>query len=298
MASLNSRFAGLGPALFTDFDEYAMYELRGLDVGGANFIYPPVALAHLSKGHGGRERLDAVPPAKLRAYPLIVTRRNPSANRPPSAYSLIWQGTYYQVWRRQTGAPTAIVHSELTGGPGARCRRIQRAAQIARSRGAQLVAATAPELVRISVPGARHPASWTHTLVGLVMKGPGRLRTTFETPRGGPWDIWVEGQIMRPVHISVDGRPIGSIGGQLGGNSLNPDIMSPLSVRLAAGRHLLSLTHGGATLAPGDGGWAVLARIFLTPSGAGALQSLRTVPAASWRSLCGQRLNWIEVVRA
>src|ERR1019366_188632 len=34
LASINSRFAGRGPTLFTDFDEYALYELRNLDIGG------------------------------------------------------------------------------------------------------------------------------------------------------------------------------------------------------------------------------------------------------------------------
>ena len=46
LARLNSRFAGAGPALFTDFDEYSLYVLRDLDVGGPDFVYPPA---------GGRE---------------------------------------------------------------------------------------------------------------------------------------------------------------------------------------------------------------------------------------------------
>ena len=45
LASLDSRFAGSGPTLFTDFDEYSLYELRDLDVGGPDFVYPPPALA-------------------------------------------------------------------------------------------------------------------------------------------------------------------------------------------------------------------------------------------------------------
>src|SRR4029077_760896 len=35
LASLNGRFAGRGPTLFTDFDEYSLYQLRDLGVGGA-----------------------------------------------------------------------------------------------------------------------------------------------------------------------------------------------------------------------------------------------------------------------
>jgi hypothetical protein len=297
LASLNARFAGRGPTLFTDFDEYALYELRDLDVGGVDFSYPPVALKGVAKGHGGAVDLDRVPPADLRAYPLIITRRDPAASRPPSAYSLIWQGTYYQVWARRPGAPAAIAHVGLSGASPVKCSRVQRLAQIARSHGAQLVAASPPDLVRISVRRAHHPASWTRGLVGLVMKRPGRLWATFKVPHAGVWDLWLQGEIMRALRVSVDGQPLGSIGGQLGGNSLNPDTMAPLRAQLSAGRHLLSITRGGPSLAPGDGGSAVLARIFLTPAGAAGQETLRVEPAAHWRSLCGHAYDWIEVVR-
>ena len=40
LSRIDSRFAGRGPALFTDYDEYALYSLRDLDVGGPDFMYP------------------------------------------------------------------------------------------------------------------------------------------------------------------------------------------------------------------------------------------------------------------
>jgi hypothetical protein len=296
LASLNSRFAGMGPTLFADFDEYAMYELRDLDVGGPDFIYPPVALTGVAAGHGAAIDLNRAPPADLRAYPLIVTRRDPAAGRPPAAYSLVWQGTYYEVWRRRAGAPAAIVHVGLSGATPVQCSRVQRLALLARSRGAQLLAASPPELVDISATGTRHPVRWTPASVGLVMKGPGRLQTTFAVPHAGTWELWLQGEVMRALKVSVDGHVLGSVGGQLGGNSLNPDTMAPLARRLAAGRHRLSITRGAAGLAPGDGGWAFLYRIFLTPAGAGSGETIRTIPAADWRSLCGHAFDWIEVV--
>ncbi len=105
LGSLDSRFAGDGPAIFTGFDEYALYQLRDLDVGGPDFRFPPVDLAGVSMGHGHSVDLERAPPDDLAAYPLIITQRNPLAPRPPSAYSLIWQGAYYQVWRRRPHAP-------------------------------------------------------------------------------------------------------------------------------------------------------------------------------------------------
>ena len=104
LASINKRFAGHGPTLFTDFDEYSLYELRDMDVGGPDFVYPPPALASAAGGYGDPVDLNKIAPAAFASYPLIVTRRDPTAARPPPAYRLLWQGVYYQVWGRAQGA--------------------------------------------------------------------------------------------------------------------------------------------------------------------------------------------------
>ncbi|MGA2454407.1 MAG: hypothetical protein ABSG93_12895 [Solirubrobacteraceae bacterium] len=297
LASLDSRFAGRGPTLFTDFDEYSMYELRDLDVGGPDFVYPPPAVASAAGGYGDPVDLNRVAPSALLAYPLIVTRRDPSATRPPAAYRLLWQGSYYQVWGRRAGAPAAAVHVGLSGSPALQCERI---GSLARQAGAgeQLVAAPAPELVRISLARSSHPARWGHERKGLVMSTPGRLSASFTLPASGAWDVWVQGQIMPTVGLSVDGVRIASIAGQLDGNSLVPDTVPPIRVRLAAGAHSVWVTRPGVTLAPGDGGAAVLDAIFLTPAGAAPQGTLRVAAPSRWQSLCGRSYQWVELVRS
>ncbi len=131
----------------------------------------------------------------------------------------------------------------------------------------ELVGAQAPQLVRVSLARAAHPARWGHEREGLVMSTPGSLSASLALPSAGLWDVWVQGEIMPSVSLSVDGRPLASIAGQLDGNSLVPDTVPPIPVRLSAGAHRLSLTRHGFTLAPGDGGQAVLDAIFLTPAG-------------------------------
>jgi hypothetical protein len=298
LASLNSRFAGGGPTLFADFDEYSMYELRDLDIGGPDFVYPPAALAAAARGYGDPVDLDRVTPAALLAYPLIVTRRDPGASRPPSAYTLVWQGAYYQVWKRRPGAPAALLHVALGGSPAAQCARIASLAVQAGRDGAQLIAAQAPALIRISLARAAHPARWGHEREGLVMSTPGRLSASFALPVSGAWDVWVQGQIMPTVQLSVDGTRIASIAGQLDGNSLVPDTVPPIPVQLAAGRHRLSVTRPGFSLAPGDGGSAVLDAIFLTPARTDPQGPLRTAAPSHWRALCGRSYQWVELVRA
>jgi hypothetical protein len=296
LESIDHRFAGRGPTLFTDFDEYSMYVLRDLDVGGPNFIYAPPVFAGTSARYRYPVELDRLPPASLRSYPLIVTRRDPDLARPPASYRLLWQGTYYQVWGRRAAAARSIAVVPLSGSPVAQCARIERVARVAVRHGGSLVAAPSPQLVRIALPRTVHAAGWGRVRHGLQLSTPGRLSATFALPHAGKWDVWLEGQIMPTVSLSVDGRHLASIGGQLGGNSVVLNPMTPVPASLSAGRHRLTLSRGGFTLAPGEGGSAYLYGLYLAPAGTAAQQSLRSVPAAGWRSLCGRSYEWIEAV--
>ncbi len=239
LASINTRFAGQGPTLFDDFDEYALYELRDMDIGGPSFVYPPPALASAG-GHGKPVDLDRIAPSALLGYPLIVARRDPSAVRPPAAYKLLWRGVYYQVWGRA---------------PGARSRR-----------GASTEARGHP-LVRVPLRRAVRPHGWALWRKRIVMNGAGTLSATFSVPHGGLWELWLEGDVMRALTISIDGRTLGRLGGQLDGNSLVANPLTPLRARLGAGRHTLTIARPGADLAPGDGGAATLVGIFLVSEG-------------------------------
>lgn len=296
LAAINSRFAGRGPALFTDFDEYALYELRDLDVGGPDFLDPPKGLLGIDTGHGGKVDVTRGRAAALRVYPLIITRRDPSTIRPPSAYRLIWGGTYYQVWGRRAGAPAAIARYRLTGTRPVACRRVRAIANIATAHAATLVTASPADIVRIDLAAAHRSASWKHVAVWYVMPAPGHLQAGFQITRPGVWDVWLQGEFMPTVNVQVDGDLIGRVGGQVGGDPVVPNTTTPLRVSLTAGRHSLAIIRGGLTLAPGDGGSAILISAFLTPAGAGGQPQLHVTPPAQWRSLCGRRYVWIEAV--
>jgi hypothetical protein len=296
LASLNARFAGRGPTLFTDFDEYSMYELRDLDVGGADFVYPPPAVAGAAGGYGQPVDLEKLAPAALRPYPLILTRVDPSASRPPAAYRLLWQGRYYQVWGRRPSAPAALEHVARSGSPAAQCTTIRRVAQAAgASSGERLVAARAPTIVRVRLGRSLHPSDWGRQRKALVMGHPGTLRAGFTLPTAGTWDVWVQGDIMPTVQVGVDGHRLASLSGQLSGNSLVPDTIPAIPAGLTAGAHTLTLTRTSPGLGPGETGAAVLDAIFLTPAG-GSSPTLRSVPALQWRSLCGGDYQWVELL--
>ncbi len=239
LSSIDKRFAGRGPTLFTDFDEYSLYELRDMDVGGPDFVYPPPALASAARGYGDPVDLNEVAPAALLSYPLIVTRRDPTAVRPPSVYQLLWQGVYYQVWGRAQSA----------------------------SRGRPSGAARLARLVKVPLARTFRPPGWRLSRKGIVMNGAGTLSARFVLPRGGVWELWLKGDVMRTLTVRIDGRKLGTLGGQLDGNSLVVNVLTPLPTRLGAGRHTLTISRPSADLAPGDGGAATLAAIVFVPGG-------------------------------
>jgi hypothetical protein len=111
------------------------------------------------------------------------------------------------------------------------------------------------------------------------------------------YEMWLQGQFMAPVSVAVDGRALASIAGQLAGNSLVPDTATPIAVRLAAGRHRLAVSRAGFSLAPGNGGAAVLDAVLLTPAPTPA-RRLQALPArAAAASLCSTGYRWIELLR-
>ncbi len=242
LASIDRRFARTahgGPTLFTDFDEYSLYVLRDVDVGGPDFVYPPPALAPLAGGYGRPVRLDVATPQQLAPYPLIVTRRDPSAPQPPPSYALAWEGTYYRVWTRRSSTQPTL----------ARGRALER---------------RAAQLVRVPLRRASHPAGWGRQRAGWAMRRAGTLSVGLRVPRAGSWTLWLQGEFMPRVTVALDGRRVASIAGQLAGNSLVPDTAPPIALELAAGAHVLSVTREGFSVAPGNGGSAVLAAAFLT----------------------------------
>jgi hypothetical protein len=295
LASLNGRFAGRGPTLFTDFDEYALYELRDLDVGGPDFLFPPPALEHVARSHGATVDLDRIPPKQFLGYPLVITRVDPLVSRPPAAYRLLFEDHWYEVWGRRRRTPAALVHLPLTGNETVRCHRIAYAAGIATSEGGHLVAAAAPTVFDADLAHAS-PAS-AYVDGGLVLlTNPGGVRLTLRVPRAGGWDLWLQGEVAPAAEILVNGHQIASVADQYSGRSSNPDTIGPLSLHIGAGIQRITLVRAGSVLGPGAVGVARLSRVFVTPASGRVSEPLQTTSPADWRPLCDENLQWIEAV--
>ena len=169
-------------------------------------MYPPPAIAQTE---GQPANLDLISPAALRSYPLIVTRRDPAASRPPAAYRLLYQGAYYEVWGRRPGAPAALAHvapvsattaaaddgDSRDGGRALRsnARRVAGLAQLAKAHGAQLFSASPPR-----DRWDRRRARLASGLGGVSLRAADVTtrppRATFAVPHAGHWDLWLQGR--------------------------------------------------------------------------------------------------------
>ncbi|MHB1538301.1 MAG: carbohydrate-binding protein [Solirubrobacteraceae bacterium] len=299
LAALGRRFSHGGPTLFTDFDEYSLYELRMLEVSGPDFLYAPNWLQAAAAEHGGAVNLQHLPAWRLDGYRLIVTRRDPVIGRPPAAYQLVWHDTYYEVWRRIRGAPAADLVVALGSSSPVHCGMVARVARRARARGAaELIADVRPEIAELPLARASLPRSWRMEGPELQMNDAGHLTIRFHVPHAGRYDLWLRGEVAPTLRLSIDGRRVGSISDAISGNGSSPDPMPPIAVRLAAGSHVLRITRTGLDASAGNGGAAYLENVYLTPVGSGSAQRLIGVAPAAWRRLCGRRLDWIEAVPA
>jgi len=178
---------------------------------------------------------------------------------------LLWSGAYYQVWGRRPHTPAALAHLGLYASRSVDCKRVAQVAGTAKRHHGQLVAAVAPQAVGVDLNWAS-PRS-AYRLGQLSLTANASVRLTFRVPRTGRWDLWLRGEVMPAVAVSVDGRRITKLADQLDGNDFNPDTIGPLRLRLVAGRHRLTFTPAGSILAPGAVGEASLGRIFLTDAG-------------------------------
>ncbi len=129
-------FAGQGPVLWNEFEEYAKYFARSARISVPFEALTPaqVELRKPEYFYGHYFDLDEEVLSFVERYPIIVTRRSPAASRPPANYRLVYQNKYYlrlaqDVQAHGPAAPAraaallALEHGHVPGAPADRRRR-------------------------------------------------------------------------------------------------------------------------------------------------------------------------------
>jgi hypothetical protein len=299
LASIGREFAGQGPTLVPDFDEYGLYLLRGMEINGPGLAYHgPLKLAGgAGSAYGHSYDVDAIDEGDVQLFETIVMRRSPLWSRPPGNYALVRSGAFYEVWRREGPAPK--LHVPLGGvqqpASPAACGVVRRAAVLAQADRGELVAAERPAnaVVNLARAAGSPAATMTTDAEGLPLwlLGVARLTDALSVTSAGRYTLWLAGDVDRPLRVYVDGRLIGAPAGQTGGDE---NVIDVGQLTLAAGSHQVQLVRGAGGIGPGVDSGTAIDGIVAQPVAAAQDRLVRVAPA-QWQSLCGQSLDWLEV---
>ncbi|HEU4393817.1 MAG TPA: hypothetical protein VFR04_09330 [Solirubrobacterales bacterium] len=303
LESIGEEFAGEGPALMTEYQPYgARHFLRDLDAEGASELrarpVPLVAGGELEKGEWGDT--DQIALVSLLTYRTLVLRRSPAQSRPPSAYSLVRRGDYYDVWQRPAKAVGGVVEHLPLGDfedPTAEpeCTEVLHLAALAGPGGA-VAAVERPSPQVVSLAQSAHPESWLPTepdSPDLVPHGPGTALLQVDVKTGGRYGFYLQGSVRNPLTLRVDGTEVGTVEQQL---NESQQFLYFGRLPLRAGRHEVELELADQSLAPGSGGPAEpIGPLVLNPVEA-EYPVVKELPAAQAESFCGHRLDWVEAL--
>jgi hypothetical protein len=317
--------AGRGPTLIGDYEVYAdRHFLRdGAPVEPAEYRSVTLPLrngAILTKSAWAD--LDSFAPATIEPYRSIVIARSPANSRPPSLYSLVWRGRYYELWQRPA-RPTSRLLGHIPYGesntlpycgvaqnrPGAEaslcsanpaatppCAQIERLGVRAAREHAQLVAYQRPQPIVARGDQTRWPAPWAHDSASRTLwpNTPGTAIAQINVYGNQDYKLWLGGSFSRGFEVSLDGRNVGRVKDEL----LSIGGYAPVAdVYLTPGIHVFALTYPHSDLTPGSGDnqQTSLTAISLQPLSRPSATLLTVAPAQA-RSLCGRSLDWVELV--
>ena len=304
LESIGHRFAGQGPTLMTEFDPYgARHFLRRMDTEGTSELrrnYVTLRTGQLAE-KGSSPDVDEITLDAVLHYPSLVVRRSGVASRPPSDYSLVSSGRYYQVWQRAQGPSRILEHLSL----GTRmqpaavpsCSEVLRLGRLAAANDGVLAAVERPQAIVIGSDGSIGApdsfASYGEYRNAIYVPG-SSVDARFDVPSTGSYGVWIGGSFRTRVGVSIDDRLVGSARNVL---QWPGNFVEVADDELAAGPHTLRVTFGKSDLRPGSGGtppWGL--GPFAVAEGTQDRPVTYVEPSRA-QTLCGRSLDWVEALR-
>jgi hypothetical protein len=294
-------FAGRGLVLWNEFEEYAKYFARAAKISVPFEALTPqqVQLRVPSPSfYGHYFDLDEELLSFVEGYPIVVTRRSPSASRPPANYKLVYENAYYLGWERMA-APRVLEHLPLQQqfSPSLQLQCSALGPIVAKApHGSELVVATAPEVSWFEpISDSRRSGGWVPdpNLPGVVeTRTGGHAEGVLDVKHEGTYRLWVQGDFPRPLQVQIDGHTVGSVSGA----NTPGQWLQAATLHLRPGRYhsRVVMVAGHRHFGPGEWWPGTLGAVELqseTP------ERMSTLPLSHWRSLCGREADWVEVVR-
>jgi hypothetical protein len=302
LATIDKRFAGKGPVLVNEFEEYTKHFMRrsrgsdpyeGWSAGRAQLIDTRLPVG------GESWDLDQLRPEFVQRYALIATRRSPVASRPPSNYDRVYSGRFYEVWERHGPAPLRhfpLGNPPLSASDEAPCSVVRQLAQQGDLIGYATARPTTTNITKGPLPPGwyRVPADPLTLDVG---KG-GEVATKVTDPivqsvfARTPVRHWIRGSTFRKSRLVVDGMSL-AIPRQLNGPNQWIEIGTTQARRTV--QPTVVVQRPKRSLRPGDGRHDEIGPVV---SVAEIEPIAMRVPSRNYRRLCKSfALDWIDVVK-
>ena len=306
LESIGKRYAGQGPALMTENEPIGdEYFLRTMDAEA-----PSLLRSHYIdlRAGGAADRgvspdIDEIQLDDILFYRTLVVRRSGLASRPPSVYSLVSSGRYYQVWQRPTGASPILEHLSLgrRAQPAAvpQCGEILRLGRLAAAHSGRLAAVERPRAIVIESDGTlgvpTHFGTYGEYVGAIYPNSATSVDATFTAPTAGVYGVWVGGTFRSRIDVSIDGRQLGHARNEL---TWPLNFVQLGATQLKRGRHTFRITYASPSLLrPGSGqsrfdlGLGPFAIAKGTED-----QPITYVAPGDARTLCGKSLDWVEAL--
>ncbi|MBJ7353310.1 MAG: hypothetical protein JHC98_00660 [Thermoleophilaceae bacterium] len=296
LETVNTRFAGQGPAFVPDFDENALYVLRDIGAAGPGNVFTNPNFASYRDntlvGYGHSADIDNIANRAYTESKLVIQRRGPQRSRPGADYDLVLTTGYYDVFRKNDVKVVEHLNlgNRVLANTVPRCEKVKAlAAKAKQDDSLKLVAArSAVESTPIGLKqiGFSGPLAATGRLGGIT--GAGDMQFTADVKPGQK--LWWVGNVSRSLEVIVDGKPYGEVPFSLGGDG---NVSGP--VTLPVGQHTIVLRRGSGRLTPGGRLGSTVS--LLTLSSPETSRLVEIDPDKAEQELCGSQSDWIELVQ-
>ncbi|HUW88352.1 MAG TPA: hypothetical protein VMW30_08275 [Candidatus Paceibacterota bacterium] len=303
LRKIGHQFAGEGPTLMTEYSVFgSRYFLRDMDAEAVSelrvHVIPTRDGNQVPKGFAAD--IDLFDNSTIDYFKILVLRKSPTASRPPLNYELVWSGQHYEVWRRVDRniliKSTLPLGNNFYPGQSPTCDQVS-AFLSTMVEGDKVFVADRKKVYVVNFADGDLPATWfpTNPFTGGVDRvGSGGFSRSITVDDTHNYDLSIAGSFPGLLKILVDGVQVYSGRSMVEQNSFLTNTLT--KVKLAAGRHTLTVLYDKPALLPGGDVDSRFGPIYLSTQNAGDVKA-KLVPVSRLGRLCTRDLDWIAIAQ-
>lgn len=303
LRKIGHQFAGEGPTLMTEYSVFgSRYFLRDMDAEAVSelrvHVIPTRDGNQVPKGFAAD--IDLFDHATIDYFKILVLRKSPTASRPPLNYELAWSGVHYEVWKRVDR--NVLIKSTLPLGNNFYPAITPTCDQVSTYlstmvEGDKVFAAFRNRNYVVDFADGDLPPTWypTNPFTGGVDRvGSGGFSRSFTLDGTDKYGLSIAGSFPGLLKILVDGIQVYSGRSMVEENSFLTNTLA--NVKLAAGRHTLTVLYDKPALLPGGDVDSRFGPIYLSTQNAGDVK-VTQVSTSRFGQLCTRNIDWLAIAQ-